>query len=271
MKLLNISWRKLKYPFIFQKRERFTIQTVILTSGLLISQLVWEDYRFFLVAFLATLTYILTIWSLHEDIKGIEWLLLFILPVVFTVSFSLFYFLLPARWISRSVVTVIFAIGMYAVLLIENIYNVAAQRSIQLLRAAYSIGLLVSVVLVFLMTSIIFSMHLTYFHNFIFIFIVVFILSLQSLWSIKLEPFISKQILLFSFGVALGVGEIALTLSFWPVAIAMVSLCLSASYYTMIGIFQLHFLERLFRNSLREYLLVFLFTILIIILGSHWG
>lgn len=271
MKLFFRSFGKIKYPFILDKRQRFALQTVILTVGLLTIQLAWEDFRFYMVGVLALLTYLLTAWSLYEDIKGCEWLVLFILPVSSTILFSLFYSLLPARWISRVVITLIFAIGMYATLLVENIYNVAVQRSIQLLRAAHSIGLLTSLVVIFLGTSVIFSLRLSFWQNILLFFPLIFLLSLQSLWSVKLEAAISKEILLYALGISLGVGEVSLVLSFWPVQIATVSLFIAAGFYALTGICQLYLSERLFKNTIREYILVFIFTILITIFSSRWG
>lgn len=262
---------KLKYPIIADKRQRFAIQVLILTSGLVITQLAWEDVRFYMVGALAAMTYLLTAWSLYEDIKGFEWILLFILPVLYTITFSLFYFLLPERWISRLLVTLVFAIGMYACLLLENIYNVAVERSIQLLRAAHSVGFLTSLVVLFLGTTIIFSLRLSYFQNVILLFPLVFLLSLQSLWSIKLEAKISKNIILYTLLVSLGIGEIGLSLSFWPAQITTIALFISAVFYALVSICQLHLSERLFKNSLREYIIVFIFSIIITIISSRWG
>lgn len=262
---------KIKYPFILEKRQRFAFQTIILTAGLLITQLAWEDLRFYMVGVLAVMTYILTAWSLYEDIKGFEWISLFILPVTFIILFSLFYFLLPARWISRLAVTAAFAVGMYATLLVENIYNVAAQRSIQLLRAAHSVGLLVSLAVMFLGSSVIFSLRLSYLPNALLIFLLVFILSIQFLWSVKLDLKISAELILYTLVIALGIGELALAISFYPVPIATLSLFITAAFYALTGICQLYLSGRLFKNTVREYLLVMIFIIVITIISSRWG
>ena len=57
---------------------------------------------------------------------------------------AFFYFLLPVRWLTRIPVVVLYAVGIYALLLTENIYNVAADRTIALLRAAHSVGYLLT-------------------------------------------------------------------------------------------------------------------------------
>src|SRR3989338_8883160 len=116
MKKISTISRTSRILLFLDKRERFALQTVILTVGVLTNQLIWQDYRFYMVDILSLFSYILTAWSLKEDVNGIEWILLFILPVLFTASVSLFYFLLPSRWIIRLATTVVFAVGTYAIL-----------------------------------------------------------------------------------------------------------------------------------------------------------
>ena len=257
---------------LLDKRQRFAIQTIVLTVGILLTQLIWEDFRFIMVILLSFATYPLTIWSLTEDIKGTEWLLLFILPVFFTASLSLFYFLLPGRWFTRLTITLIFAIGMYAILLVENIYNVALARSIQLLRAAQSVGLLLTLVVVFLSSNIVYSLRLPFWMNLFVLGLICSVLAMQSLWSVKLEEKLTKPLYIYSFlVVGLGVGELALVLSFWPVPNASYSLLITASYYALVGIVQQYFLGRLFSNNIREYILVFVFSFILTYLTTKWG
>src|SRR3989338_678415 len=254
-----------------EKRERFTLQTIILTGGVLTSQLIWTDFRFHMVILLAVASYILSTWSLKEDIKKIEWLLLFILPVLFTASLSLFYFLLPPRWIIRLTTTAFFAVGTYAILLVENIYNVAVQRSIQLLRAAQSVGLLLTLAVIFLSANVIYSLRLPFWANMIIMTIISFFLALQSLWSVKLNKHFDKKLYFYAITVAVGVGELSMALSFWPIENASFSLFLSASFYSLVGVIQQHIMERLFINVIREYIIVFILTFILAFVITKWG
>jgi len=271
MRLIHQLIKKNKYPFLQNKRERFAVQSIILTFGLLVTQLIWQDFRFPMVIILSVLAYLLTIWSLCEDIKKIEWIMLFILPVFFTAATSLFYFLLPERWFTRLVIGSSFAIGSYAILLIGNIYNVSAERSIQLLRVAQSVGLLITLAIVFLSSSIIFSIRANFLQNFILIMPIIFILSLQNFWAINLEDHLNAKLFIYSLVVSLGVGELTLALSFYPVEISTAALFVTASFYAMVGIIQQYFLERLFKNTIREYIITFIFTMLIVIWTTKWG
>lgn len=253
------------------KRQKFALQTLILSGGLLLTQLVWEDYRFYMVGLLAVASYILTAWSLAEDIRGAEWLLLFILPVVFTASVSLFYYLLPARWIIRLTIATVFAIGTYAYLLVENIYNVAAERSIQLLRAAQSIGLLITLIVMFLLTSIVFSFRMSFWANMLILSPFAGLLSLQSIWSVNLESKLTNEVISYSVIIGILVGELAMAISFWPIQISTVSLLVASGFYAMVGILQQKIQDRLFVNTVREYIFAFIFTFLVAFVTTAWG
>lgn len=274
MKPFNKYFRLKKFHFL-DKQQRFVIHTFSLTAGLLITQLIWTDYRFLLIFILALVSYILTAWSLKEDIKGTEWILLFILPVFFTVSVSLFYFLLPGRWISRLITTVIFAIGTYAIVRTVNIYNVAVERSIQLLRVAQTVGLLISLVVVFFSTIVIYSLRAPFGVNILFMMPIIFVLALQSLWSVKLEARFTKPLLIYSGIIALVIGEVIGSLSFWPIfrssGLAITALFICSIYYCLIGIVQHFLLGRMFANTVREYIISFLFMLILLISTARWG
>lgn len=270
-KLLRI-YRKKSVPIThLEKRERFALQTAALTAGVLMTGFILMENRIALVFILAIVSYVFTVWSLREDIKGIEWILLFLLPVGFTISVSLFYYLLPQRMVVRFTVAIVFAIGTYAILLAENIYNVAAARSIQLLRAAQSVGFLLTLTVVFLSTNIVYALRLPFYYNGVIVGVVCFILSLQSLWSVKLPVKIDKNIFIYSSVVGLVTGELALVLSFWPTLPAAYSLLLTSGYYCIVGLIQQYLSQRLFGNMIREYVTVFFFVLMLTVLTTKWG
>ena len=256
---------------VFDKRERFAIQTIVLTGGVLITQLIFSDLSFYLVIMLSLTSYILTWWSLREEIEGNEIYLLFILPVLFTASLSLFYFLLPPRWIIRLTTTAIFAIGTYAILLVENIYNVASLRTIQLLRAAQSVGFLITLTVIFLSANIIYSFRLPFWANFLLLSFISFLLAMQSLWSINLDKKLNFELILFSVFAGVGIGELSMSLSFWPITSPSFSLLICATFYAMVGIIQQYLAEKLFFNVIREYIIVFLFTYVLSFFITKWG
>lgn len=267
--------RKFKKFQFLDKQQRFIIQTIILTTGLLITQLIWSDYRLHMVFVLSFSSYILTAWSLKEDISGIEWIFLFILPVFFTASISLFYFLLPSRWISRLIASIIFAVGTYAIVRAENIYNVAAERSIGLLRVAQTVGLLITLVIMFFSTIIVYSLRAPFWLNMLFLMSVSFILAMQSLWTMKLETRLSKQLLIYSGIIGLIIGEIVGILSLWPIfkssGLAIGALFINSVFYSVVGMTQQYFMGRMFTNTTREYIVSFLLMMILLIVSTRWG
>lgn len=257
--------------FRFEKRERLAVVTLVLSFFLIFTQVIWFDWRFYLVLFFGFLTYWTCVWGIKEDIRGIEWFTLFILPVFYSIAVSLFYFLLPPRWLTRLPIVVFYSIGIYAILLSENIFNVAANRSIQLLRAAQSVGFLLTLVVLFLFVNIIFSFHFPAWQNFLIVSIITFFLFLQLFWSTTLENKISLKIFLYSLVCGLGVGEIALSFSFWPIKTTIGSLFITSVFYSIAGIVQEQLLERLFKGVIQSYLWVSAVVFILILIATRWS
>ncbi|MBI4066958.1 hypothetical protein HY407_01135 [Candidatus Gottesmanbacteria bacterium] len=265
-RLIRTYSRKIR----FEKRERFAVVTLLLSLGLILTQIIWTDFRFSAAIVITILTYPLCVWAIKEDIGGSEWLTLFILPVLFTLSVALFYFLLPVRWLTRVPTVIFYAVGMYAILLSENIYNVAANRSIQLLRAAQSVGFLITLVILFLFVNIIFSFHLPIWQNFIVLSIIATFLYLQLFWAVLLEERISKRLLSLCLFLGFGIGELAYAFSYWPIRSTILALFISAVFYSIGGIVQEHLLEKLFKGVVGEYMWVTGAVFVLVLLATQW-
>lgn len=261
----------LKKKLNLSKREKFGLAVGLLTLVFLAIQLVSSSWRYPLVGFLLVLTYIFCAWGLEEDLKGIEYLTLFILPVSFVASLSLFYFLLPVRWLTRLPVVIIFALGVYAILLVENIYNVAGERNIQLLRAAHSVGLLLTLFTNFLFLALIFALHLPFYGNVLLVFLVSFPLILQALWSMRLEEKMTPELMFFALTLSLSLAELALVFSFWPIPTIIEALFLTTVFYSLVSIVQQHFSQRLFKRMLWEFTAVSLIVFVFVFFTVRWG
>lgn len=253
------------------KRERFVIVSVLLTLGLLSIQFIEVAWRYQAIAVLALLTYFLSAWALSEGLNGIEWLTVLTLPTLFTVGASLFYFLLPEQWSVRLPVIVFYAVGCYGLLLTENIFSVAAIRTIQLLRSAQAVGFLLTLATSFFLYNTILVFRLESWLNFLLAALVSFPLVLQALWYVRLEEAISRQLWLYAGMAALVLGEAALVFSFWPVTVTVGSLALTTTDYLVLGLVQHQLNERLFKKTIKEYLLTGAAILLIIFLTTRWS
>lgn len=246
------------------KRQKFASVSIFLTVILLFTQLVGSSFRYPMIFIFALITYCATIIALWQDIKGVEWLTLFILPTVFSISVAIFYFLLPVRWLTRLPIALVYGISIYAIFLSENIFSVAAIRTIQLHQVALAVSSFLSILTFFLLSNIVFSFHFYYFINFLIFFLIAFLIFLVNLWNIFLEAFLEKTIVKVTFILSLIIAEMVFILSFWPVSPLINSLFLTTSFYLVLGIAQAVISKKPLGSLMAEYGL-FVFTFLILL------
>jgi len=260
------------YRFFHQidKRQRFVISTLILSFFILISSFLTFNQIKYFVFILAGMVYFLTFFSILEGIERWEWLMLFILPVYFTVAFVLFYFLLPVRWLTRLPFIIVYGISIYAILLSSNIFNVGVEKSLQLFRAAFSVNFLFLTLTLFLVFNLIFSFQLSFIFNFVFVFLFILPIVLQFLWSINPKIILESQLVKYAFLISLIIAEAGLVFSFVPIKSTLLAIFLAACFYSLVGLFQAYLEERLFKERIREYIFVFIFVFIIIILSVSW-
>lgn len=253
------------------KRIKLVITSLLLSFGIFGVQLVDVEARYQAIGLLAGFAYGLSAWSLFEDLRGIEWFTVLILPVMYSVSVALFYFLLPERLLSKMLILSGFGVGMYALLLTENIFNVAGIRTIQLLRAAHAVGFLLALLVAFFLWDTIFSFKLMPWWNAVLVFATSLPLVLSSLWSVNLESKLSREVLRNSLGLSWGLAVLALSISFWPVTIIMASLFLVTGLYVSLGLVQHKLSGRLFKKTVKEYLWVGVAVFVITLFLTNWG
>lgn len=252
------------------KRKEFVLITLFLTAWFVVAQLSGAGTHFYILGGLSLFSYGLGALALRENLHGIKWFTLLALPFLFTLSLGLFYFLLPVRWLTRIPMAVLFALGIYAILLVENIYSVAVSRSIQLLRVAHAVGFVATLVTLFFLFNILFSFHFPAYINALLVAVIELPLLIQSLWSIELSKTINRQILILSIFFALITAEAAFVLSFWPLEPILSSLFLTVVSYTLLGIGQQYIAHRLFRKNIIEYVRVFILIFIIILFTTRY-
>ena len=256
---------------LWTKRGKFILASLLLTGGFFATQLVGYSWRYQTILGLAVLTIILSALVLSGELRGIQWLACLILPVLYTTSVSLFYFLLPEKLLMRIVILGAFAIGMYAILLTKNIFSIASGRTIQLLRAAQAVDFLMSLITAFFLYNAIFSYKLTPWLNFLLVFFVSLPLFFQSIWSIELKEKISRIDLFFIGSLSFLTAQTAYTISFWPLSILLYSLFLVSFFYIAIGLMQHYLSGRLFKKTVREYLQIAMVVLIVTFLAARWG
>lgn len=252
------------------KRQQFVIVTGVLTALLMLTQLVPLELRYPMVGVLFVSSLLLTALVLREDITGIEWGTLLILPSFFTAAVALFYFLLPTRWVTRLPIAVLYAVGMYALILTANIYNVAAARTIALLRAAHSVGFLLTLVTYFLLTQTVLAYRFAGWIIVLLIGVMSFPLTMQIIWATTLEPTVGKRVKDVTAIITLIMVELAWIFSFWPVRTTLLALLLTTCFYGLVGMGQQYLTDRLYKRTVWEFFSVVCIVFVIVLLTVNW-
>ena len=214
--------------------------------------------------------YILSLWSLWEGINITKAIVLMILPTFFTLAVASFYFLLPVRWLTRLPVAAGFGLLFYLLLLAQNVFNVASLRTIPLYRAASTASFLFTLLSAFFIYNVIFAFNLMFLWNGAVVFLISFPLILQVLWSVGMEDKISVANLVQSFILALILGELALSFSFWPMPTTIWSLSLSSAMYVLLGLTTQVLRGRSGRRVVWEYLGIGAVVLLVSFFTTSW-
>lgn len=253
-----------------EKRIRFVISTFCMITLMLFSTFFFFDKVWIFIPVLIIAAYFFTFFSILEGIEKIEWFTLFLMPVLCTVAAYFFYFLFPVRWITRIPFIVIYGFSMYAILLTSNIFNVGVDRSLQLYRAAFSVNYFYQTLIAFLIFNVIFSFKQNFAVNSLLVFITIFPITMQLLWSIKLKIHSEPYVRRYSFLVSLLLSQLASLISFVPVKSTIFALLLTACYYSLSGLLYHYADQKLFKQTVREYLFVAGFVCIIVILSIQW-
>lgn len=265
MMKLNVTWIEK-----IEKRTRFIISTLILTLLLLVSTFLFFDKAWLFIPIFIVAAYVCTYFSIYEGISHIEWVTLFLMPILVTISFYFFYFLFPTRWITRIPFIIFYSISVYAMFLVSNIFNVGVEKSLQLYRAAFSVNYFYQSLMVFLFANLILSLKLNFFLGGLLFFVLGSVMATHLFWSIKLEMHWEKHVVQLGLLVGFILFQVGILASFIPLQSSIMALLLSSVYYSVGGLVYLHLDERLFKETVREYLFVLIFVLGIVILTINW-
>ena len=246
------------------------IATIAMSGLMLFSTFFFFDLAWIFIPFFILLSYITTYFAIAEGVDEVEWLMLFAMPIAFTISSYLFYYLFPVRWLTRIPFISIYGVSMYAILLTSNIFNVGVERNLQLYRAAFSVNYFYQTMIAFLSFNTLASFKESFVVNGIVAAGITYVLALQFLWSIKLDLRLDKQIAVYAFLIALVLGQGAVIFSFMPYVPSVFALVLTAAYYSLAGLVYSHLDLRLFRETVREYVAVLAIVFVIGILSLSW-
>ncbi|HEV2339315.1 MAG TPA: hypothetical protein VGT05_00940 [Patescibacteria group bacterium] len=268
---LQIGKRKQKKIALhITKRQKFVTSVFLLAALLLYGEYLFGQYLVLVAVVLGIVADAFLGIALFEDLQANFNPQVFILPFFCSLSFGLFYFLTPSRLIARIILTILYAISLYSLFLSENIFVVAASRTIALLNSARIVTFVISLLSYFFLTTIILSLRLVLPVTALLFLIVSVCFVYHSLWTYTLESKLTKHIALWISVISLCLLEIMCVLWFWPTSPTVTALFLTSMYYIFIGLTHVWFDKRLFKTVFWEYAWVAVFAVLILLWFTTW-
>lgn len=263
---------KLHLGFLkLSKRQKLVSATFFLTLCLLASELFSGVHHLIIGLILSILTTFVLYLILRKDIANSFYYPLFILPFFYTLSVSTFYLLIPSRILTIIILTLFYAFGLYSLFLTQNIFAVSSAKTINLLRSARIVSFVITILITFLMSNIIFSLRLPFFFTPLLIGGLIFLLNLQSLWIYVLDKTMVKEVMLYSLMIALLLLELSFVLVIWPIDASIYSIFLTGIFYTYSGLSHAWFEKRLFKGVMWEYVWVGFLSVFILLVFAKWG
>ncbi len=264
-------WRKVKkknsFLFNIPKRQKFVITVLVLSLMLFFSEQLFGKGGIYIAILLSFLTDLFILWAIRRDLKDNFSPQVFILPLLYTLACALFYFLVPARFLTRVGMTSLYALGLYSLLLSENIFIVSSIRTIALLSSARTVSFIVTILSYFFMANVVFSLHLNLILTLFFVFAFSFPLILHSIWTHTLDSNFRSQLEWIMY-IAVALTETSFILWFWPTTPTIIGLFLTGLFYILVGISQIWLDKRLFKGVMWEYIWVAVIIFLVFITFS---
>jgi len=198
-----------------------------------------------------------------------------LLPVLWTLGFGLFAVLLPATWLYFLLFSVFFGIIIYVMFLVENVFLVAiGYKTVPLYRAAYTVNLMVTLLVSFFVFDGLFSFKLPFWGNMLVVAGLSVLFFSYQYWAMAIEladdgkekgrwPYIIIPTVLIT--------ELVGILSFWPVGIFKGSVYLVAAIYIILGLMQAEIRDRLFKRVEMTYVYIGVAIVMAAIFTTNWG
>ncbi|MFA5749670.1 MAG: hypothetical protein WC895_00400 [Candidatus Shapirobacteria bacterium] len=197
-----------------------------------------------------------------------------ILPIGFFIGFGLFAALLPQTFLTVFLSSLFFGMIAYVIFLVENVFLVSiGGRTPPLYRAAYTVGLMLLLLMTFFLLDSLFSFKLIYWMNAIFILLISAAVFMYLFYSVTIElsdDGKEKNLPAYVLVPAFLMAQLGLVLSFWPVGIFRGSIYLVAAVYIIASLIQLDLRERLFRKNQLTFIWISIAVFLGMILTTSW-
>lgn len=262
-----INWQVLGY------RQRFVLAAVFLVLMLGVGFGIGEFYyRLWYALVLLVLTAGAYGLVFRNKIRSIGVWLGMVLPFYLLAGSLLFELLLPSgMWVLRLMLMLVVLVMVYASFLSSNIFLVSMQRTIKLYQAALGVSLFLVIVASFLVMDALLAFRFMPWVNMILGFLLILPVSVYLIWMVDLSEEFKKKYLYYGLILAMLVGEGLLAISFWPTPITIKAIFIAALLYALGGLYQAHFLEKVFKQTEQEFWWLMVAVFISVLLVTRWG
>lgn len=257
--------------FALTKRRKIVITSIMIALLFFIFALQTADWTYYHIATLVLLgvTYILTLWILDLDLKGFEFLLFPLYPVLTSAVFML---LVPV-FTKVGIPLILIALGMfiflYLNLLTINILNIATVKFVPLSRVATNVYYFISLVLTILCLSVLYTSQLSYLAVVILVAAVSLLLGYPVIWFTAKKEGSQQGRMLYL--IALLLMQVAWIFQFLPIVWHTAALILGLLQYLLISLFTIQLQSEVTRRVIIEYFIVGGLISLTLFLTLNWG
>lgn len=271
----RVSLRRLLRLQFFSKttkREKLIFSTLSTTTIVLLaaftsSKPLWLSL--FILGGVAIVTFV--IFTLQEDLKGLRYGFIPLLPLLFTLATMLNFSVIPMLSIITFLLVGLFGLSLYLILLIANISAISAERTIPLIRAAKAGSFFFILVTVFLLTFYLATLKIHPAWLFVGVFGLTLLPGSYFVFSLDSKAYDIGRIGVIAVVLALMEGEIAFVTALWPISPLLYALWLTVVFYVCAGVLLQATENRLKRKIIVEYAAVLVFTFILLFLLAQWG
>lgn len=253
------------------KHLRYVISSVFGAVALFLAAGVPYEYLWIALILLVMLSYVLTWFALLEDIKGVEWLLLFLVPMAWTACWYVFFYLIPMRFAVRLGLSLAYPFIFYVLISAMNIFNVGVEKSLQLHRAAQAANIFIVTFVYYLFAEVLLPVGLPWYLFIALTMIFTYFVSLQVFWSNNPGEGIRAEVIYLARYASIVMGFFSFLFYLLPFAIDTArSVLLGGTYYVLTNLLSTYTDNVLWKQRLREFVIVLVILILTILVTLRW-
>ena len=216
LRLFTLKSRVEETVQLIPKHVRYAISSVVGGIAMFLAVAVPFQAIWISVPIILILCYGLVWFAIFENIDRVEWIMLFALPIMWTLEWYIFFYMIPVRWLTRIVFSAVFAIFLYVLISVENIYNVGVEKNIQLQKVALTVSTIFLICLVYIAFQVIASFEFNVLISSLLVALVAWLIAIKYFWTTNPKLSVSRGEMLVALLTAVICGLFNIVFALFP-------------------------------------------------------